>query len=305
MELIIMLPMYNDWDSFRILLKDLEKEFPTSRIVVVDDGSSQQPGTFTTSSPLDIIKLTHNLGHQKAIAIGLSYVAEKYPASRVLIMDADGNDTIADAVKLQHLSHQNPDKIILAKRKKRNESGFFKMIYQLYLWIFRLLTGRSIRYGNFCLLPVIYVQKIVHLSNIWLHLPAAIVKSGFPNKELDTSKGERLQGKSKMNVTSFLFHGLGAIAVFTDIIALRLLITSIISIFISVAALVTIIFIKFSTNLAIPGWASAVGSSLIIIILLSFLMSVLLIFIFIISQSSRKFIPAIHYKDYLQSAQTN
>ena len=300
-----MLPVYNDWDSFRILLEDLAKEFSTCRIVVIDDGSSQHPGSISSVLPIDIIKLTQNLGHQKAIAIGLSYVAEKYPASSILIMDADGNDTVADAVKLQHLSHQNPDKIILAKRKKRNESLFFKIIYQLYLCTFRMLTGRSIRYGNFCLLPNLYAQKIVHLSNIWLHLPAAIVKSGFPNKELDTIKGERLRGKSKMNVTSFLFHGLGAIAVFTDIIAIRLLITSIVSILISVAALATIIFIKFSTDLAIPGWASAIGSSLIIIILLSFLISILLIFIFIISQSSRKFIPAIHYKDYLQSSQTN
>jgi hypothetical protein len=33
--------------------------------------------------------------------------------------------------------------------------------------------------------------------------------------------------------------------------------------------------------------------------LLYFFISIFLIFIFIFSQSSRKFIPAIHYKDYI------
>ncbi len=304
MELIILLPVYNDWDSFRILLQDLEKEFPTSRIVVVDDGSSQKRIPFSSQLKVEIIHLTQNSGHQKAIAIGLSYIAEHFPGVPVLIMDADGNDTASDAASLYNISLKHPAKIILAKRKKRNESFFFKMIYHLYLFIFRLLTGRNIRYGNFCLIPAEDVQKIVHLSNIWLHLPAAIIKSKLSCYDVDTMKGARLKGSSKMNVTSFLFHGLGAIAVFTDIIAIRLLITSVISIVLSMVALATIIFIKLSTDLAIPGWASAVGSSLIIIMLLSFLMSILLIFIFIISQSSRKFIPAIHYKDYLQSSET-
>lgn len=303
MQTIILLPVYNDWNSLSLLLNELEIKFPTCRIIAVNDGSTQNPVTIQSNISFEIIHLTQNLGHQKALAIGLSYIHHTYPDAGVLIMDADGNDTVIDAAALLNESVQHPDKIILAKRKKRNESVFFKMIYHIYVWIFRLLTGRQIRYGNFCVIPNLYVNKIVHLSNIWLHLPAAILKSGLPYTDLNTIKGDRFQGKSKMKLSSFLFHGLGAVAVFTDMIAIRLLITSFISILISLLALGTIIFIKFTTTLAIPGWASAIGSSLIIIMLLSFLMSILLIFIFIISQSSRKFIPAIHYKDYLQTDQ--
>lgn len=298
--LIILLPVYNDWNSLNLLLADLHQAFrnDSSQIVVVNDGSTE-PTVLNTKQPVKLINLTQNLGHQKAIAIGLSYIHENMEGSRVLIMDADGNDLPAEAWTLSKLSVENPSRIIMARRSRRNEGILFRCMYFLYLNFFRLLSGRKIRYGNFCVIPFSQLGTIVHLHNLWLHLPAAIIKSNIPYFETATRKGERLDGRSKMSLTSLFMHGLGAIAVFTDIIAIRLLMATGIAIFISLLSLLMVVIIRLATDLAVPGWASAIGLSLIIIILVAFVMSLFLVFTYILAQSSRKFIPAIHYKDYV------
>ena len=301
-DTVILVPVYNDWSSFKMLVQQIQQLIPERimQIMVVNDGSTQDPpDTFNSHIPIHILNLTHNLGHQKAIAIGLSYFYQNLPAPKVLIMDADGNDQVTDAALLLSLGDKQPDVITMVKRVKRNETFSFRLIYFFYVSFFRIITGKNIRYGNFCLIPYEQLSKIVYLNNLWLHLPATIVKSNIPFREMHANKGYRFEGKSKMDVYRFFIHGLGAIAVFIDVIAVRVLIASGIAITTSLFALLLVVIIKLTTSYAIPGWASSVGSSLIIIILLSFLIGIFLIFIYLISQSSRKFIPALHYKDYL------
>lgn len=301
-DTVILLPVYNDWSSLQTLVLQIRQFIPdrVMQILVVNDGSTQDPPqSFDTDIPVHILNLTHNLGHQKAIAIGLSYVYQNLQTPRVLVMDADGNDKVTDAALLLNESDKYPNVITMVKRVKRNETLSFRVIYFFYLTFFRLLTGKNIRYGNFCLIPHEQLNKIAYLNDLWLHLPATIIKSNIPLREIRANKGNRIEGKSKMNSHRFFIHGLGAIAVFIDVIAIRVLIASGIAISISLAALLVVVAIKLTTSFAIPGWASSVGSSLIIIILLSFLIGIFLIFIYLLSQSSRKFIPALHYKDYL------
>jgi len=93
-------------------------------------------------------------------------------------------------------------------------------------------------------------------------------------------------------------HGLGAIAVFIEVIASRLLIFSLLLIGISLLAILALLGIRTFTDMAIPGWTSTVASAMLIILLQSFLLSLFTIFLYLSSQSQRKFIPAHHYRDY-------
>ena len=107
-----------------------------------------------------------------------------------------------------------------------------------------------------------------------------------------------------MSFTSLLIHGLGAIAVFIEIIASRLLIFSLLLIGISLIVILGLLGIKTFTDRAIPGWTSTVISAMLIILLQSFLLSLFTIFLYLSSQSQRKFIPAKHYKDYAGAVET-
>ena len=77
-HITILIPVYNDGESLQVLLNNLaqtvkENKEKTFSILVVDDGSSEplqpeKPDSFS----LNILHLQRNVGHQKAIAIGLA-----------------------------------------------------------------------------------------------------------------------------------------------------------------------------------------------------------------------------------------
>ena len=309
-QVIILTPVYNDVESLNILLTNLAnslKDIPdiTYSFLVIDDGSTEQLGLKAPEQfPLLIIHLQRNIGHQKAIAFGLAYIRENLSCNKVLIMDSDGEDTPEDAITLLQQAEINPDKIIFARRKSRQEGTGFRFFYRLYKLVFRVLTGKSISFGNFLVMPKPILDKVVYYSEIWNHIAGGIIKTGLPYTSILTNRGKRYAGKSKMKFNDLLIHGLGAIAVFIEVIASRLLIFSLLMIGISIAAILALVGIRTFTDLAIPGWTSTVVSAMLIVLLQGFLLSLFTIFLYLSSQSQRKFIPAQHYKDYTGTVET-
>ena len=309
-QIILLLPVFNDEESLNRLLVELAvsgKEFPDSKfsVLVVNDGSAGNLQIkVTTQFSLKILHLLRNIGHQKAIAVGLAYIKENLSCDKVLVMDADGEDRPEDAVTLLKESLSNPGKIIFAKRKSRQEGIGFRLFYSIYKFTFRILTGRRIAFGNFLVMPKSMIDKVVYYSEIWNHIAGGILKAGLPYSSIVTHRGKRYAGNSKMSFHSLLIHGLGAIAVFIDVIASRLLIFSLVLIGFSLLVILAVIGIKSFSDLAIPGWTSTVVSAMLIILLQSFLLSLFTIFLYLSSQSQRKFIPALHYKDYTGPVET-
>lgn len=303
-QVIILIPVFNDSESVNILLDKLAvtlNQFPESKFTVFisDDGSSEKlainPSSFFS---IRILHLQRNIGHQKAIAVGMAYIRENMNFDKLLVMDGDGEDSPVDAARLLSTSEVNPGKIIFAKRQSRQEGTSFRFFYRVYKLMFRILTGRSISFGNFMLIPKPLLIQAVYYSEIWNHIAGGIIKTGLPYVSIPADRAKRYAGESKMNFHSLLMHGLGAIAVFIDVIASRLLIFSLLLIVISLLTILALIAIKTFTDKAIPGWTSTVASAMLIILLQSFLLSLFTIFLYLSSQSQRKFIPAHHYKDY-------
>jgi glycosyltransferase involved in cell wall biosynthesis len=307
---VILLPVFNDWKALQNLLKELKRSLneyglTDFEVLIINDGSvDEKPYELYIDVKTTIVNLTHNLGHQKAIAVGLSYVYHNLSCDCVLVMDADGDDRPEDAVTLLEYSSKKRDQIVVGGRTSRKEGITRQFFYALYIIIFRFLTGKSIRFGNFSLIPFKHIYRLISKGDIWLHLPGGIIKSKLSYCIVPTKKGTRYTGTSKMSFTSLVFHGIGALAVFIDIIAIRLLIASCLAIGASLLGLAAIFIIKITTSLAIPGWASILGSSIVIIILVSFLIGLFLIFSFLMSQSYRRFIPAIHYKEFIENIES-
>lgn len=308
-HIIILLPVFNDEEALNILLTKLNELFHKEprfsfSALVINDGSTDTLNIDTiTDFEIRLLHLQRNIGHQKAIAIGLAYIKDNLPCDKVLIMDSDGEDKPEDAIILLHSSYDNPAKIVFAYRKSRQEGSRFKFFYTLYKITFRLLTGKAIAFGNFLVIPGQALGKIIFYSEIWNHIPGGILKSGLPYTSVEIHRGKRYAGNSKMNFNSLLLHGLGAVAVFMDVIVTRLLVLSFLLIIISITTIGIIFCIKIFTDLAVPGWASAIGSAFMIILLQGFLLSLFTIFLYLISQGQRKFIPAHHYKDYISTAE--
>lgn len=305
-QTIILCPLYNDEPSFNIFAGEIEKQFTATTdrqfsFLVVNDGTSEL--NLRTKFALTVIHLYRNIGHQKAIALGLAYAHHHLSFDQIIVMDCDGEDRPEELRVLLEKATTDSG-IIVAKRASRQETLSFQLFYKVYKLLFFILTGKRISFGNFMLLPRKETDKIVHYSEIWNHLAGAIIKSKIPYSAIDSHRGKRYEGRSKMNFTDLLLHGLGAIGVFIETIASRLLIFSLIMIGISIVAIVIVVFIRLFTTKAIPGWATTALSSMLIVLLQSFLLSLFTIFLFLLFQGQRKFIPALHFMDYVRSIET-
>ena len=146
------------------------------------------------------------------------------------------------------------------------------MAYCLYKLIFLVLTGKKISCGNFCVIPMRHLNKLAYMDALWNHLAASILKSGLPLSSLATERGRRYLGKPKMNLSALVLLGLSAASVYGEIIFLRMLCAAFLMSFVTLFAMLIVLFIRLFTTLAIPGWASAVFGSLSIIFILSLIL---------------------------------
>jgi polyisoprenyl-phosphate glycosyltransferase len=308
---VIIVPQFNDWEALNLLIEKLNEDveattLANTSLLVVDDCSSRdrtEPFVAFRGTEIKVLRLFRNLGHQRAIAIGLSYIAREMSCDKVIVMDADGEDAPQDINKLVRRSLEQPGKIIFARRTKRQESTLFRVFYVIYKSIFKLLTGKVITFGNFSLVPQRRLQNLVRVSEIWNNYPGGVIRSRIPYDDVPVERAKRLAGESKMNFVSLVLHGLSAISVLIDTTAVRILIFSMWMSGLVLTFMVVIIFLKVIGN-ATPGWASTLGSTLLIVMLQSFLISLFLVFMVLQYRTQQHFIPAIHYRDFIEGVET-
>jgi hypothetical protein len=305
-SIVIILPLYKDWESFHVLLQNLKKhlgnQWALARVVVVDDFSLEDLPLFPEDfrQHIEVLELVRNMGHQKAIAIGLAYAVINNPtAKEFVIMDSDGEDKPEDISLLLNEVRRKKFGLCFAHRTKRTESTAFRFLYRIYKKAFRLLTGQHIYFGNFCCMNAEVAKRLVHVAEIWLHFSSGIIKSKLFYTTIPTERGKRYKGNSKMNFTSLINHGLSAIAVYSEFVAVRITLLSIALSGLSAIGILSIISVKQFTQLAIPGWASFVSLGLIVLIIQFFSLGILLSFVILSAKTIRNINPSIVYKDYI------
>jgi len=311
-EVIVVIPVFNDWDCLDVLLQRLDLVLQEHHILVellvIDDGSTVPlPRHFPSDSlkailQVDILHLRRNVGHQRAIAVGLAFVHANRPCEAILVMDADGEDRPSDVpVLLQRFHEEGGRKIVFAERTKRSESGVFKLFYALYRVLHRVLTGFGVRVGNFSVIPFTSLISLVVVSDLWNHYAAAVFKARLAYATVPTARGSRLSGYSTMNFIPLVVHGLSALSVYGDIIGVRLLVAGIALIALVCAGLFGALVIRFATNLAIPGWATYTSGILLMLLVQVVMMCLILIFTILNSRPNLTFIPMRDYQYFVKS----
>jgi GT2 family glycosyltransferase len=271
-SLIVVTPVYEDVEASSRLFKELSVKFKRDVFVVaVDDGSVKQPLNISSlqSSGVDgvVLKLRRNVGHQRAIAIGLGYVSEYIqPEQKVVVMDSDGEDlpsTIPDL--LNRLAAADVD-VVVAQRKSRVETFRFKAFYAVYKLFFSIMTGRAISFGNFMALKASSVKRLVAMQELSIHVAGAVLASKLRTVVCPLDRGKRYAGQSKMNFVGLVLHGFKGLMVFAEDVLVRVGIACALIAALSVAGAVAAIMLKllgFST----PGWFSVALGILVLMLL--------------------------------------
>ncbi len=223
----VVTPVYEDSQSFASLCRDLARldAGATLEVLAVDDGSIQAPPAIGAIRDAGlagrIIRLKRNSGHQTAIWVGLAVAASEPRYAGAVVMDSDGEDRPGDLPPLVAAVEAGSDAAV-AQRGRRTESLSFRLFYRFYRRFFRLLTGREIRFGNFCALHRRALLRLTAMQETRIHLAAAVIKSRLSRVELSCDRGRRYDGRSRMNFYDLALHGIRAVAVFDDAVLTRM-----------------------------------------------------------------------------------
>lgn len=267
-QIVVVTPVFEDSEASGRLFAELRRVLGEDvRILAVDDGSVRtvvDPDSIAAAG-LDgvVIRLKRNVGHQRAIAIGLSYAAEHCGhAGCIVVMDSDGEDRPESIPEM--ISALGQSGVVVAQRRNRVESLPFRGFYAVYRWLFLVATGRRISFGNFMVLTPDALRRLVAMQELWTHVAACVLASKLPVRLLPLDRGPRYAGSSHMNFVGLALHGFRALMVFAEDVLVRVGIACALVAGFSVLGMATAVMLKV-IGFATPGWFSvALGIMLLI-----------------------------------------
>ena len=279
MKYVILIPIYNDRESLKILIENINSEIKdldhAISLVVINDASSQQivdkyPNIENINS-IEIINMKENRGHARCIASGLKYIFEKKEFDFVIPMDGDGEDRPEEIKNFIELSQQDSEKSIVGERIKRSEGLIFKACYQFHKFLTLAFTGQSIKFGNFTCLSKATVKKMLEEKATWNSFSGSLKKIEKDLISIPSIRGKRYFGPSQMSFFNLLKHSLSIISVFRKTVLIRsalfiifyiLLIKSYASVITSLPLVLLLIMIYSISSLALRENISQLNDSL-------------------------------------------
>ena len=229
MKYVILIPIYNDRESLKLLIENINSEIKDLNhdisLVVINDASSQQivdtyPNIENINS-IEILNMRDNRGHARCIASGLKYIFEKKEFDFVIPMDGDGEDRPEEIKNFIELSKQSGEKSLVGDRVKRSEGIIFKICYQFHKFLTLVFTGQSIKFGNFTCLSKSTVKKLLDEKATWNSFSGSLKKIEKNLISTPSIRGKRYFGPSQMSFLNLLKHSFSIISVFRKTVLIR------------------------------------------------------------------------------------
>ena len=255
-KIIILIPVYNDWQSVFKLLENIDKRLEVwdsdvahiSAIIVNDASTEERPintSTFNSLKSVQVINMKENKGHARCNAAGLKYITTNSDFDLVIPMDADGEDRPEELGPLLCKAYEYPEKVIIANRVKRSEGLFFRFCYLSHKYLTFIFTGKLIKYGNFTCLPKFAINQMINDSATWSSFSGSLAKI-IKDEDLtsvSSTRGTRYFGPSKMSFVNLLKHSLSICAVFKITLLFRSIFFLIVYLFLIIGNISTLTLI--------------------------------------------------------------
>ena len=228
-KVIILIPVYNDWESLNKLLSEINENIKSFsdinfECLVVNDASTTQPPELkklTNFWSMEVLNMIENRGHARCNAFGIRYVFQNKEFDNLILMDGDGEDRPEEIKKLIEKIKEDPSLSVVAKRVKRSEGPFFQSLYKLHKLITFIFTGHNINFGNYSLLTRSDVEKLHSKASLWSSYSGSVKKHLKSLNEINSIRGLRYFGPSQMSLFKLIIHSLSIIAVFKYHVFLR------------------------------------------------------------------------------------
>jgi len=269
----LVVPCYNEEEVLPETAKQLTKKMaeminvglcdPASRIMFVDDGSSDKTWSLITSLHQNNglicgVKLAHNRGHQHALFGGLM-TARQY-ADCVISLDADLQDDIGVLDQFIQKYHEGCEVVYGVRKKRKTDTLFKRATAQTFYKLMKSL-GVDIVYNHadYRLMGRRALEALSGYREVNLFLRGIVPLIGFRSDYIYYDRKERFAGESKYPLKKMLHFAIDGITSFS---VKPLKIISNLGILISFLSVLGLVYALVSKllNAATPGWTAIVAS---------------------------------------------
>lgn len=268
----IISPCYNEEDALQFTISELtstlqnlivkQKISSESFIGLVDDGSRDKTWQIIRESAqlspyVKGLKLSRNVGHQKALLAGLQTFSQS--ADALISIDADLQDDIAVIEQMTDDFSQKNIQVVYGVRKERKTDTFFKnstaiLFYKLMRW---MKVNIVFNHADYRLMSSRVLDALSQYGEVNLFLRGIIPTIGFSSSIVYYDRKERIAGESKYPLSKMMSFAWNGITSFSNYPLKLVTIVSFIVLALCVlATLYALISLYF--NEVVPGWLSTV-----------------------------------------------
>ena len=270
MKLAIVVPCYNEQEVLRETASRLQALVTrlqgsghvdrTSLIWFVDDGSKD--ATWALIQELSQqhpsiagIRLSRNRGHQNALLAGL-FTAE---GDALVSIDADLQDDVNVIEQMVEEYRRGADIVYGVRARRESDSWFKRTSAQSFYQLLAILGVESVfNHADYRLMSRRAIESLRSFGEKNLYLRGIVPLLGYKTAIVTYVRSERFAGESKYPVRKMLALAIDAVTSFS-VTPLRFVAFIGFLVFAStIGVMAWVVWIRFVTARAIPGWASTV-----------------------------------------------
>ena len=225
----ILIPVYNDWESLIKLLNEINKVITDIKntefdCMIVNDASTIKLPEIKVPKnikKIEIFNMKQNKGHARCNAFALRHLSKNNDFDHLIVMDGDGEDRPEEIKYLVNQALEDQEVSVVAKRVKRSEGFLFQILYEVHKLITLVFTGKQINFGNYSCLTKKDVVTLSQQESLWSSFSGTLKKSISRLNTINSIRGSRYFGPSKMSLFNLGIHSFSIIAVFKSQVFLR------------------------------------------------------------------------------------
>ena len=218
----VVIPAFEEASAVGVVVQSLRAAATWREVLVIDDGSTDETATVASAAGAEVVRHPYNKGNGAAIKTGIRHAAGEY----VLIVDADGQHTAADALRLVAFLGEY-DLVVGTRAGSTQQASTARHMGNNALnWVASYLTGREIPdlTSGLRAARTSGLREFLHLLPNGFSTPTtttlSFVKAGYSVRFEPITVGARL-GKSKIKLVSdgarFLMILLKVITIFSPL----------------------------------------------------------------------------------------
>jgi glycosyltransferase involved in cell wall biosynthesis len=148
-EIGVLLPAYNEEKNIRLVIEDVKRYLPNSKIVVVDDGSTDRTNELARQAGVIVLKHEINKGKGEALNTGFEYFLKQYPEVEIVVVaDTDRQYSIGEITRIVKPLQNKEADFVMGYRNWREVPYANAMGNFIWRTLFNFFFGTNLKDTN-------------------------------------------------------------------------------------------------------------------------------------------------------------